>query len=92
MHDASIRDITMPEPHRTKQILSGLINFTKFKEDKNELFLQHQKQTVRFITLCTVNLYSVCDAMALGYAVTGFSAGDPATAGARQSSAGFAAH
>jgi kinetochore protein Nuf2 len=41
----STRDVFNPTPKRTKYILSALINFCKFREDKIILFEQYSEQT-----------------------------------------------
>lgn len=38
MDDFCLRDIIKPEPPRLRKILSGVINFAKFREEKFQLF------------------------------------------------------
>ncbi len=45
--DASMRDYIAPDPQRTKRILSALINFAKFREEKLAVYQELAAKTVR---------------------------------------------
>jgi len=49
VYDITLGDLVQPEKGRLRRILSALINFAKFREDKLEHFTQHTQETQRLI-------------------------------------------
>jgi len=46
LHDATISDFANPSAARTKRILSGLINFAKFREERLVAYTEYTQQSV----------------------------------------------
>ena len=46
-HDFGLKDIFKPEPLRLRLILSAIINFAKFREEKLAVFSEYVQNTVR---------------------------------------------
>jgi kinetochore protein Nuf2 len=47
IHDFGLKDIFKPEPIRLRIILSAIINFAKFREEKIAIFAEYVENTVR---------------------------------------------
>ena len=47
IHDFGLKDIFKPEPNRLRMILSAIINFAKYREDKIAVFNEYVLNTVR---------------------------------------------
>ena len=50
--DFSSRDMSKPEPDRVRRIISALINFAKFKQEREVDFIQSLQETDSVIDLC----------------------------------------
>jgi len=56
MHDVGVydftsRDLTKPEAERVRRILSAVINFAKFREDRQPAFFQEMQNTDEVIDM-----------------------------------------
>ncbi|KAJ3357135.1 kinetochore-associated Ndc80 complex subunit nuf2 [Entophlyctis luteolus] len=47
--DFSLRDLIKPEPARVRKILSGIINFAKFREERLSVFEQCTQKSAEFV-------------------------------------------
>lgn len=57
--DVTLSDIVTPEKGRLRRILSALINFAKFREDKLEVFSTHTSQSQALLELRTTEEVAV---------------------------------
>ena len=46
--DFNLGDIIRPEPPRLRKVLSGIINFMKFREDKMDVYEKYDVEIVSF--------------------------------------------
>ena len=64
IHDATISDFASPEAGRTKKILSALINFAKFREERLVAYTEYTQQSVRISEVkragCQIIFFDSC--------------------------------
>jgi len=51
VNDFSSRDVTKPEAERVRRVLSAVINFAKFREDRQPTFFQEMREADEVIDL-----------------------------------------